>query len=133
MTHEEQRNRIRAAFDRWRNVLGLDEWEVTLEYSDGEFIKDDGEPSRSALAVTFVSWEYRRASIHWNTAKVEHESDDELDYAMVHEAMHVLLNGLRAFREIGDTEGKGYERLFEEHTATTLGRAFLRAKEMTNA
>jgi len=132
MTHEEQKSRIRACFDQWRTPLSLDEWEITLEYTEGEFIKDDGKVSGAALAVTFVDWQYRRASIHWNTRLAPNESDDELEYAVVHEAMHVLLNGQRAMREAGEATDVYlcYERLFEEHTATTLARAFRRAKGM---
>lgn len=133
MTHEEQKARIRGLFDRWRNVLSLDEWEVTLEYTNGAFIKRDGVSSGKAMAVTFTDWEYRRSTIQWNTDITDCQDDDELEYALVHEAMHVLLNGQRALRERseGGDAYRAYESLFEEHTATTLARAFIRAKEMT--
>lgn len=130
MTHEEQQARIEAIYARWRPVLGLDEWEVRRDYHDGHFVTNDDEVSGEALASTSVQWEYRRAQIAWNTRFAEESDDDGLEYAVVHEAMHILLNGQRAMRERGDTVGREYERLFEEHTATTLAWAFIRAKEM---
>ena len=125
---EVQKERVRAVFNRWRNVLGLDEWEVTLNYHDGEYVKKDGSGSTRALGLTYVEWEYRRATIDFRCDMLEDEDDDELEYCFVHEAMHVLLNGQRAMREAGDSVGREYERLFEEHTATSLARAFIRAR-----
>ncbi len=127
-----QKDRVRALFDRWRNVPGLDEWEVTLNYSDAEYIKGDGSPSRDALATAVVEWEYRRATLTFRCDRTPLESDDELEYCFVHEAMHILLNGQRAMREVGDGGDlhREYERLFEEHTATTLARAFIRASNL---
>lgn len=127
-----QKERVRAVFDRWRNVLGLDEWHVTLNYRDGEFVKGDGSPSALALGLTNVDWEYRRATIDFRCDLMTEQDDDELEYCVVHEAMHVLLNGQRAVREANSAGAVyvEYERLFEEHTATTLARAFIRARSV---
>lgn len=132
-TFDEQKARIRAMFTRWRDVLSLDEWEVTLNYHDGEFVKRDGSGSANAIGLTHVDWEYRRATIDFRCDMAVDEDDDEIEYVVVHEAMHVLLNGMRAMREAGDTIGRAYESLFEEHTATTLARAFIRARKMEDA
>lgn len=125
-----QKARIRGLFDRWRNVLGLDEWAITLNYHDGKFVKNDGSDSANAIGLTHVDWEYRRATIDFRCDMAVDEDDDEMEYVFVHEAMHVLLNGMRAMREAGDNIGRSYETLFEEHTATTLARAFIRARKM---
>ena len=126
---ELQKSRIRALFDRWRDVLSLDEWEVTLNYRDGEFVKNDGTGSANAIGLTAVAWEYRRAAIDFRCDMTVDEDDDELEYIVLHEAMHILLNGMRSMREAGDNLGRAYETLFEEHTATTLARAFIRARD----
>lgn len=125
-----QKERVRAVFDRWRNVLGLDEWHIELNYRDAEWVKHDGSPSALALGLTSVDWEYRRATIDFRCDLTGDQSDEELEYCVVHEAMHVLLNGQRAVRELGSVGAvyREYERLFEEHTATTLARAFIRAR-----
>lgn len=128
---EEQKERIRAVMARWRAVLTLDEWEIDLNYRDGEYVKGDGNASARAIASTDVQWEYRRAQIYWRCDLLADESDDELESIFVHEAMHVLLNGQRAMHQGGGaTVSVEYERLFEEHTATTLARAFIRASRM---
>lgn len=131
--YEAQKLRIRAAFDRWREVLGLDEWEVTLSYHDAEYVRRDGAGgSAEAFGMTTVDWEYRRATLDFRVDMAAEESDDDVEYVVVHEAMHVLLNGQRAMRAAseGGAAYLNYERLFEEHTATTLARAFIRARKL---
>lgn len=130
MTHEEQIERIAAVWARWKSILGLDEWECHISYHDGEYVAHDGSPSKSAIANTHVEWEYRRTSIQWNTQRVATEDGEGLEYAVVHEAMHVLLNGQRPVCDLSDAVAREYQRLFEEHTATTLAWAFLRATKM---
>lgn len=130
MTHEEQEDRIRAVCAKWREVLGLDEWEINLCYRDGQYVKGDGGASDQAIASTDVQWEYRRAQIYFRIDLLADEDDAELEAVFVHEAMHVLLNSQRPINGADSAVGREYERLFEEHTATTLARAFLRAKEM---
>lgn len=128
---EAEKNRVRAMFDRWRTVLGLDEWHITLNYRDAEYVKQDGEPSgKWVLGFTQVDWEYRRAVIDFRCDLTAGEPDADLEYCVVHEAMHILLNGQRAVRELGSGGAvyREYERLFEEHTATTMARAFIRAR-----
>lgn len=126
-----QKARVRGLFDRWRNVLSLDEWEIDLVYHDGPYIDGDGEVRSKALGCTEVEWEYRRATMYFRLDMTPREDDDALEYAVVHEAMHVLLNAQRPVTT--DPTGSlphEYRRLFEEHTATTLARAFIRARKM---
>jgi hypothetical protein len=125
-----QKERVRNEFNRWRNVLGLDEWHIDLRYRDGEFIKGDGSPSADAVGLTRVDWEYRRAAIDFRCDMIADLDAAELEYVVVHEGMHVLLNGQRAIRDLSEVGAahREYERLFEEHTATTLARAFINAR-----
>lgn len=120
--------RIRSFFAKWRPILGLEEWDVSLTFDPGEFVMADGEPSRGAIASTSVSWEYRHADIHWNSHLAALEDDEALERIVVHEAMHILLNGLRPVVDRdADGVGKHYRMMFEEHTCTTLSWAFMRA------
>ncbi len=125
-----QKARIRDLFDRWRNVLSLDEWEVTLCYHDAPYIDGDGAVRSKALGCTEVEWEYRRATMYFRVDMTPLEDDDELEYCVVHEAMHILLNGQRPVIDAANASAYEYRRLFEEHTATTLARAFIRARKM---
>lgn len=133
MTDEEaqvQKERIQALFERWRNVLGLDEWEMRLVYRDAPYVDGNGEVRSTALGCTEVEWEYRRAIMYYRVDMTIQQDDDELEYSVVHEAMHVLLNGQRPVTDNPDGIAREYRRLFEEHTATTLALAFIRARKM---
>lgn len=127
---DDQQERLRGLMSVWRDILGLDEWHIDLCYRDGPYVRGDGEPSGSAIASTDVQWEYRRAQLYFRVDLLADEDDAEAEYMFVHEAMHILLNGQRAVRTVehATPEALGYERLLEEHTATTLARAFIRAR-----
>ena len=116
-----QRRRIRALLKKWRVALTLDEWDITNEYTDGSIIVD-GELSSGAVAAAAVRWEYRRATISWNTQAVAQMNDADLEEVFLHEAMHVLLHEMR---EVVAGNIKA-----EERSATTFARVILRVLEM---
>lgn len=87
----QQERRIRAFFKKWRDRLWLHEWHVDLLYFNGPI----SEEHFSACAVTDVRWEYRDATIKWNLEAVATLSDEKLEWVLVHEAMHILVNEMR--------------------------------------
>lgn len=116
-----QRRRIRALLQKWRYALTLDEWDITNDYVDGSIIVD-GELSSEAVAAAKVRWEYRRATISWNTQEVARLNDADLEQVFLHETMHVLLHEMREVVE-GNIKA-------EERSATTFATVILRVLEM---
>lgn len=113
---EAQKARVRDLFDCWRNVLGLDEWSIDLAYHDAPYIDGDGEVRSKALGCAEVEWKYRRATLYFRLDLTPAEDDDDLEYCLVHEAMHVLLNGMRPVLDAANGIATEYRRMFEEHT-----------------
>ena len=116
-----QRRRIRALLKKWRFVLTLDEWDITNNFVDGPIVVD-GEVSSEAVASARVRWEYRRATLSWNTQKVAKLNDADLEEVFLHESMHVLLNEMR---EVVAGNIKA-----EERSATTFALVVRRVLEM---
>ena len=117
-----QRRRIRALLKKWRFVLTLDEWDITNNFVDGPIVVD-GEVSSEAVASAKVRWEYRRATLSWNTQEVAKLNDADLEEVFLHESMHVLLNEMR---EVVAGNIKA-----EERSATTFALVVRRVLEMT--
>ena len=117
-----QRRRIRALLKKWRFVLTLDEWDITNNFVDGPIVVD-GEVSSDAVASARVRWEYRRATLSWNTQEVAKLNDADLEEVFLHESMHVLLNEMR---EVVAGNIKA-----EERSATTFALVVRRVLELT--
>ena len=103
-------------------MLTLDEWDITNNFVDGPIVVD-GEVSSEAVASAKVRWEYRRATLSWNTQEVAKLNDADLEEVFLHESMHVLLNEMR---EVVAGNIKA-----EERSATTFALVVRRVLEMT--
>lgn len=119
--YEAERARIRAIYDRWEPVLGLDAWLITLDYHTGPYVCADGTPSGNAYATAAPHWDYQSASLSFNLQKTRTEDDDDLEDIVVHECVHVLLHELRGTAAMDDHQEH------EEHAATMITRALIRA------
>ena len=115
---DEEQARLEGFYSKWSESLGLDQWDVTRHYFDGEFVQGDGAPSVAAAASTHVQWEYRHASISFNMRLTTPLTDERAEALVLHEAMHVLLNEMRE-------DGMKHE----ERVATTLSWAFMRTEQ----
>lgn len=111
-----ERERIRRVAAHWQPVLGLEEWDLTTAYVDGQLLVD-GALNPDAAATASTRWEYRTATIQFNLEKTAQLSYRELEEVYIHEAMHLLLNELRE---------EDHDLKHEEHAATTLTNILLR-------
>src|SRR5687767_14475355 len=96
-----QRRRLRSLAEKWIGRLGLNSWQVDLEYHRDGALPEALTPScanATVRAVTTVQWEYLRAEVLWNMPAIEALSDGELEEVFVHELMHIHLNEMRAYR-----------------------------------
>lgn len=123
--YEALKERIETLFDYWQARLGLKWWRVWRSYvrDASEFrVDDERKPDTSACAE--VDWRYLEATIKFNMLPCSRCEDDELEYVIVHELCHVLINETRG------PELKAYQG-HEERVATTLAKAFIWTRDMT--
>lgn len=114
-----QRERVKAVYDRWGPPLGLG-WlrRITFEWHRGPIPDHEG-----AVMTCEPSWEYKEAALSVNLARASELDDEDLEWAVVHECMHVFLAGLIAAYN-RKVDGDAF-RLIEEHTASSLAQAVM--------
>ena len=116
---EAQRERVKAVFERWTGPLGL-RWQrrMTYEWHRGPI------PGHEQAAMTRTpSWEYKEVALGVNLCRVSDLDDEDLEWAIVHELMHVFLAGLiGAYNRKVDNDAF---RMIEEHTASSLAHAVM--------
>lgn len=118
-TWRKQRNRVRALYERWKNILALYEWDLPTTYESGPMVIDGAENAEAAACAS-VRWQYRSATLRFNVEECAKMDDDELERCYVHECMHVLLAEMRE---------KDHELKHEERSATMLAWALVRARK----
>ena len=106
--------RLRAIFKRWIPLLGLSNWDISIELAPDLPDTTDG---IEAAADCHASWQYERAVIRFSLHTVNEDTDAQLERHVVHELMHCLLAELRETHKMSN----------EERTAVMLTRAFVRA------
>jgi enoyl reductase-like protein len=84
--------RIERAAEKWVKVLGIEHLSILHKRLDSADVDD-----ADAVAFTRTTWQYESASIHWHVPKVCCYTDDELDWVMVHELCHVLLDPMEQY------------------------------------
>lgn len=114
--YEAQKTRILAAVQKWRKPLGLEAWTLHHCFYRGT-IPDTDNPD--VLGQTVVQWEYWQARIDWNLQVVLGEDDDDLERAVCHELLHVLVNEMRPDRQTAD------QARHEERVVSSLAAACL--------
>jgi len=103
---------------KWVQKTWLGWWKIDIRYfSNKEYAKVRGyskKHARNSVATCRVNWGYLEAFIDVNSSAIKNMNDEELEYAVVHELMHIFLNEMRE---------KGIEH--EERVATLLARSFI--------
>ena len=108
--YRRQVKRIKKLIKKWHSPL-VGWWRVEHAYYREGLSPEDR--AAGALASTHAEWEYLMATISWDIPEVAQTSDEYLEYAMVHELCHLLVNEMHA-------DGVDHE----ERVVTTLARAF---------
>jgi hypothetical protein len=90
---------IRAAFEKWVKCLGLAWWKVVVRYYDdpSEILTrfDQQAAGRLTAATVSADWRYSEATIDVNLPAWVEMSADEIERAVVHELVHILVNEMR--------------------------------------
>lgn len=110
----EQRRRIRALGNKWQKRLALNHWRVRHHYHHASSDMPTGQ--EDAHSVTYASWNYLDADIHWNLENLADLEDDYLEEIFVHELMHMHLAGFPHNKQLDH---------IHERTATELALSFV--------
>lgn len=128
MTDEEYKGlkeRIEALFDYWTARLGLRWWRIHRVFvRDASEFKTDEKDRPDTTANCSADWRYLEAKVSFNMLRCLDLDPDELEYVVVHELQHILVNETR------DDELKGFTAS-EERVCTTLAKAFIWTRDMT--
>jgi hypothetical protein len=115
---------VKQMFVKWTKFLGLRWWDITVAYySDPEEIVNRfTRPDRDVrvVAVTWTDWKYGQAKIDINIPVIVSLSDRDIESAVVHELVHVLVNEMREC-----------EIHHEERVVTQLTKAILWVEQLT--
>lgn len=123
--YEATKARILTIFNRWQGPLGLRWWRVNLvwdrehdtAHSDSDL---GGNVVSMCCAVTTVSWAYLEATITWFVPACAELDDERIEYIVLHEMAHILVNEMRW----ADENAGPHNMAHEERVCTGLGHAF---------
>ncbi len=102
---------------KWCKKTWLGWWKIeVVYYSANEFLNKENDAGIFTVAVCHSNWQYMDAKINVNSDVLEGLSESEIEFAAVHELMHIFLNEMRE---------DGIEH--EERVATILARSFILA------
>jgi hypothetical protein len=113
--------KIKQYIDKWLKPLGLLWWKIDIIYlddpkelSEKEFFCD----GNITLGRAYVNWQYGSATVYFNVPGFEGLNDEDIEMAVVHELVHILVNEMRE-----------EEMHHEERVVTGLTKAFIWTKE----
>lgn len=95
MTPAQTERKIAKFVKKWRPLLGLNSWDISLQFFAGVYIQADGVPSTGSDASCHASWPYMSATIAFDTDSLSNYTDRDLEVVVVHELAHVLVNEMR--------------------------------------
>jgi hypothetical protein len=107
------KRRVRRLLQKGAPQLGLGDWDISLKWvPGGDGI--DGDGFRTLFRVD-PKWEYQSAMIDVHCSSIRDMETDELEYHLVHELMHCVVN------EISNKATAKHE----ERVVCTLARSVL--------
>lgn len=115
---QEMRDEISSLLDKWISICNLEDWEL-----ESLFQAEADEICPDASACVQVQYGYKTALFRWRLPRLlARTPKGQLEYVVVHEICHVLVNGMRGAMKWDDTD-----MLHEERTVTELAKSFIRA------
>lgn len=109
--YAQQKARVEALIEKWAAPLGILWWDVDYHWHR---LKDEDSPGCAASATT--QWQYIQARVNWYLPTIADLSDKDLERAVVHEHLHILVDEMAP--EGSMTPG-------EERVCSALAKAFV--------
>lgn len=107
------------AVQKWVDDLELGWWHISLEWHREARNSSSSDPGDDANLDIRVAWEYCNALITAYLPRVADLTDEQLDYIVCHELMHMLTD---------EAMGASGKRKRKEHVATQLAQALIRLR-----
>lgn len=112
------RDDISRLVEKWSEICALQDWEL-----ESLFQCDADDVCPEASACVCVQYGYKTATFRWRIPRLfERTPIGGLEYVVVHEFGHILVNGMRGAMKWDDTD-----MLHEERTVTELAKCLIRA------
>lgn len=109
--YRKQKKRVKKLIQYYKAKLGLHLWRINTQYHR-EYPDSSHHPSNCVMWVT-ADWRYMDGTIHVVLPAIENFSDEDLEYFVLHEYAHIILNEMHVDDEMFQDH--------EEHVATMLG------------
>ena len=128
-TFEQESGRISDLVHKWVPLLGLEKVHFNiLTLRDGGDHTERGH--HHAAGLTTSMWEYGWAEISFDLSKTQEEDDEHLEFVVLHELMHVMMQGVVDALVPAEADLTDAQRLLTERCATDLAQAFVRASTL---
>jgi hypothetical protein len=126
---QQQRKRVLDLAARWVKPIGLGWWLVHINFHDHAWSDPNGRADmESCLMDVYVDWRYLEATIRVDATEIADVDDDRLEYAFVHELVHIFVREMRVSYEKGDKleEWQSQEQIdHEERVCSMLAHALI--------
>ncbi len=120
-----RRDEIKRLIKKWVEPLGLKWWHINVQW---ETDKVEGTvPGYTTCFRVQATWKYLDAMIHVYLPACINIPDDRLEWHVVHELVHILLNEMAFWRDdiLDHGLNEGVLGQHEERVATTIANAAL--------
>lgn len=116
MTFNQAKAIVRKYFKYWRNKLGLNHWDINIDYPEGK-------PAYAAdgwldFGSCSADWSHQNALIVFYLDALKNETEASIERTVIHELLHIIVNEMRE---------KGIKH--EERVVADLTNAFVWVKE----
>lgn len=115
--YEEQKTRFLEVAKKWRKIIGIDWWRINYLYDRNP--PDTREHHPHTIMWVTPDWRYMEATINVYLQAIQEMDDETLEYALLHEYAHVMINELRGPNPSDE------ELDHEERVATTLAWSWI--------
>lgn len=115
-TRKKQEKRVQKYLDMWTDPLGLGHWHCSVSYYDNsDDYREANGASEGGVMMCYAQWEYQSVHIAVNLPALADMPNRRVEYTVVHELCHALVNEMRE----PDDNSK-----HEERVVTMLAKAF---------